>query len=128
MIQLNYRDAKPICEQVKIGIRKMVYSNVLSADEKLPSVKELASKLAINPNTIARAYAELAQEGFLHTQADGSIQINKSYIEEHTEKEELYEQFDEITKKLFSCFATAEELSARVYSLSKGGKESDSSK
>ena len=45
MIQLNYRDSKPIYEQIKDGLRKLVISNSLSADEKLPSVRELAAKL-----------------------------------------------------------------------------------
>ena len=56
MLNLNYRDSKPIYEQVKDDIRKLVISNAFLADEKLPSVRELASKNAINPNTIARAY------------------------------------------------------------------------
>lgn len=51
MIQLNYRDAKPIYEQIKDGMRHLVISNALTADEKLPSVCELAATLAINPNT-----------------------------------------------------------------------------
>ena len=56
MIQLNYRDAKPIYEQIKDGMRHLVISNALTADEKLPSVRELAATLAINPNTIQRAF------------------------------------------------------------------------
>ena len=47
MIQLNYRDAKPIYEQIKDGLRKLVITNSLIANEKLPSVREMASKLAI---------------------------------------------------------------------------------
>ena len=60
MIQLNYRDAKPIYEQIKDGLRKLVITNSLIANEKLPSVREMASKLAINPNTIQKA--ELMKE------------------------------------------------------------------
>lgn len=52
MLQLNYRDAKPIYEQIKEGIRHLLLTNAIAADEKLPSVRELASTLAINPNTI----------------------------------------------------------------------------
>ena len=65
MIQLNYRDSKPIYEQIKDGLRKLVISNSLSADEKLPSVRELAAKLAINPNTIQKAYRDLESEGYI---------------------------------------------------------------
>ena len=63
MLQLNYRDAKPIYEQIKDGIRKLLLSKAIEPDEKLPSVRELASNLAINPNTISRAYRELESEG-----------------------------------------------------------------
>ena len=59
MLQLNYRDAKPIYEQIKDGIRKLLLSKAIEPDEKLPSVRELASSLAINPNTISRAYREV---------------------------------------------------------------------
>ena len=69
MIQLNYRDAKPIYEQIKDGLRKLVITNSLIANEKLPSVREMASKLAINPNTIQKAYRELEAEGYVYTVA-----------------------------------------------------------
>ena len=63
MISINYRDPRPIYEQVKDGFRQLILSGVLKPDEKLPSVRELAGELAINPNTIQRAYRELEQEG-----------------------------------------------------------------
>lgn len=63
MIQLNYRDPRPIYEQVRDGFRQLILSGVLPADSKMPSVRELATSLAINPNTIQRAYRELETEG-----------------------------------------------------------------
>ena len=69
MIQLNYRDAKPIYEQIKDGLRKLIVSNSLSANEKLPSVREMVSRLAINPNTIQRAYHDLESEGYVYSVA-----------------------------------------------------------
>ena len=65
MIVLNFRDGRPIYEQVRDGFRNLILSGVLSADEKLPSVRELAASLAINPNTIQRAYRELEAEGYI---------------------------------------------------------------
>ena len=62
VISINYRDSRPIYEQVVDGIRKLVLTGALSPDDKLPSVRELASELAINPNTIQRAYRELEQQ------------------------------------------------------------------
>ena len=67
MLQLNYRDSRPIYEQVKDGLRKLVISGAIAPDEKLPSVRSLASSLAINPNTIQRAYEALEREGYVYT-------------------------------------------------------------
>ena len=52
MISLNYRDARPIYEQVRDGLRRLVITGALSPGDKLPSVRSMASTLAINPNTI----------------------------------------------------------------------------
>ena len=65
MLSLNYRDARPIYEQVKDGLRHLVVTGAIQAGDKLPSVRALASSLAINPNTIQRAYSELENEGFI---------------------------------------------------------------
>ena len=63
MISINYSDAGPIYEKVKDSLRRLMLSGVLPPDSKLPSVRELAMQLSINPNTIQRAYRELEQEG-----------------------------------------------------------------
>lgn len=65
MISINYRDPRPIYEQVKDSFRRLILSGLLPADAKLPSVRELASELTINPNTIQRAYRELESEGYI---------------------------------------------------------------
>ena len=62
MIRLDYRDARPIYEQVKDGLRRLMVTGMLAPGEKLPSVRSLAMDLAINPNTIQRAYAQLEME------------------------------------------------------------------
>ena len=65
MISVNFRDPRPIYEQVKEGFRQLILTGALAADEKMPSVRELAATLAINPNTIQRAYRELEAEGYI---------------------------------------------------------------
>ena len=69
MLQLNYRDPRPIYEQVKSEFRRLILSGALPRGEKLPSVRELAGSLAINPNTIQRAYNELEAEGYIYSVA-----------------------------------------------------------
>ena len=53
MITLNYRDARPIYEQVCDGLRRLIVSGAIADGDKLPSVRALATQLAINPNTSA---------------------------------------------------------------------------
>ena len=65
MITLNYRDSAPIYAQIKENLRHQIISGILTPGDKLPSVRELATQLSINPNTIQRAYNELELEGFI---------------------------------------------------------------
>ena len=67
MIVLDYRNSRPIYEQIRDRLRQMIVTGALEEDEKLPSVRSLASDLAVNPNTIQRAYRELEQEGYLYS-------------------------------------------------------------
>lgn len=65
MVHLDYRDARPIYTQITDNFRSQIRAGVLVEGDKLPSVRELASALAINPNTIQRAYRELEAEGWI---------------------------------------------------------------
>ena len=67
MIALDYRDSRPLYQQVKDSLRRMMLTGLLAPEEKLPSVRSLATQLAINPNTIQRAYAELEAEGYIYS-------------------------------------------------------------
>ena len=69
MIVLDSRDSRPLYQQVKDSLRRMMLTGLLEPDEKLPSVRSLATQLAINPNTIQRAYAELEAEGYIYSVA-----------------------------------------------------------
>ena len=62
MLTLNYRDARPIYEQIKDGLRRLIVQGALRPDEKLPSVRSMATELAINPNTIQRE-----TEGYIYS-------------------------------------------------------------
>ena len=67
MISINTRDPRPIYLQIKENAIRLILSGVMKTDERLPSVRELAGSLAINPNTIQRAYRELENEGFIYS-------------------------------------------------------------
>ncbi len=67
MVALDHRDARPLYLQVKDSLRRMMLTGLLTPGEKLPSVRALATQLAINPNTIQRAYSELEAEGYVYS-------------------------------------------------------------
>ena len=120
MLQLNYRDAKPIYEQIKDGIRRLLLSNAIEADEKLPSVRELASSLAINPNTIQRAYRELEAEGYVYTKQSKGTFASATATVCQMRKQELLVEFDDVVSELFILDASVEELGNRMENLKNG--------
>ena len=67
MVHLDYRDARPIYTQIIDGVKEQITTGVLMPGDKLPSVREMASALAINPNTIQRAYRLLEFNGWIVT-------------------------------------------------------------
>lgn len=67
MIVLDYRDKRPIYEQVVEKLEHLIVCGALEANTKMPSVRSLALDLSVNPNTIQRAYAQLEQDGYLYT-------------------------------------------------------------
>ena len=113
-ININYRDPRPIYEQVRDGLRTLIVSGALPGGEKLPSVRELASQLAINPNTIQRAYRELEQEGYLcSVPGKGSFAAERTGID--TQRQEaLLRRFDETVRELKYLGVSAEALCARM--------------
>ncbi len=114
LIALNYRDAKPIYGQVKDGFRKLILSGALATGEKLPSVRELASELAINPNTIQRAYRELEAEGFIYSVVGkGSFAADLSEVA-GARREGLLRAFDETAAELLRLGVEPETLLKRL--------------
>ena len=123
MIQLNYRDAKPIYEQIKDGLRRLVITGAIAKDEKLPSVRELASELAINPNTIQRAYRELESEGYIYTvSGKGSFAAEQADVAGRR-NETLLREFDEIVRELLYLSEDKDTLIRRIVELAGGGEE-----
>lgn len=120
MINLNYRSSKPIYEQIKDGIISLAVSGAMQADDKLPSVRELSTQLAINPNTIQRAYRELEAAGYIY-----SVPGKGSFIAESNAADKmiaaLLEKFDKTVEELKNLNVSSQELIQRI----KGGEQND---
>ena len=82
MILLDYKDRRPIYEQIVEKLKDLMICGVLEQDSQLPSVRTLATDLSINPNTIQRAYAELERRGFIYSvKGRGSFVADTSSIQ-----------------------------------------------
>lgn len=114
MIQLNYRDARPIYEQVMDGFRHLIVQGVLSRDEKLPSVRELATSLTINPNTIQRAYRELEQEGYVYVVLGKGSFVAGIPQEDTARKDELWKCLDATLEELLFLGVSRNEIKKRI--------------
>lgn len=67
MINIDFRDRRPIYEQLVSSIKDLIMRGIMLRDEQLPSVRALAAELGINPNTIQKAYSELERQGITYT-------------------------------------------------------------
>lgn len=76
MITVDYKDKRPIYVQLVDNISQMALSGELKPDEQLPSVRQLAVSMGINPNTIARTYGELERKGVIYSVAGKGSFIN----------------------------------------------------
>ena len=120
MLNLDYRDARPIYKQVRDNLRRLMVSGAIQEGEKLPPVRSLASNLAINPNTIQRAYESLEAEGYVYSiPGKGSFAAPRTGVDEER-RDRLLGQFDSLTAELLYLGVTRDRLIARIRE--KGGE------
>lgn len=131
MISLNLRDQRPIYEQVKLAFVRQITTGVIAPDEKLPSVRELAADLAINPNTIQKAYAQLESEGYIYTVSGRGSFASSDAVVSEKRKAQLVEELERIVDELMELSISKEEIQAMLndaINKCEGGGKSDTRK
>lgn len=114
MIHLNYRDARPIYEQIKDGMRKLIVTGAMAPNEKLPSVRAMATQLSINPNTILRSYNDLEAEGYIYSvPGKGSFVCDRTDADK-ARRQMLVDKVQELLSELRDLGMSEAELSALV--------------
>lgn len=119
MVALDHRDARPLYLQVKDHLRRMMLTGLLTQGEKLPSVRALATQLAINPNTIQRSYSELEAEGYVYSVSGKGIFVAESDGAQTQRIRELTEKLRPLLEELKALGYTWESLET----LWEGGKD-----
>ena len=110
MILLNYRDTRPIYTQIVDGFREQILGGVMRPGERLPSVRELAAELTINPNTIQRAYRELEADGWISTVAGKGCYVNEFPGQSMHQRMQLLEEWERLTQALVATGVSREDL------------------
>lgn len=107
MIQLDFKDSNPLYEQIKVKIKDLIISGAVKPNEKIPSVRELAQMLTINPNTIQKAYKELEAEGCIYSvKGKGNFIAPLDKISVETRRNELFTQLVKTTEELIYLLTT----------------------
>ena len=113
MINLDYRDARPIYLQICDGYRQQILAGVLQQGERMPSVRELATQLAINPNTIQRAYRELELQGWV-VSVPGKGSFVSSAPQKGEDPKSLLQEFDRLCARLTALGISRQTLKERM--------------
>lgn len=117
ILSLNTRDARPLHEQVREGLRRLIVSGAIREQERLPAVRELAITLSINPNTIARAYRDLETEGYIYTvTGKGSFAADRQEVN-NDRLHALLAQWEDITRELLFLGKNAGELCTQLQAM-----------
>ncbi len=78
MVKIDYRDPRPIYEQVVDGIEQLALRGAMPPGSQLPSIRALAVELSVNPNTIQRAYSELERRDVIYSAKGRGNYISES--------------------------------------------------
>ena len=113
MIKIDYKNDKPLHEQITLGLKELVMCGALLPNEQLPSVRDLSVSLTVNPNTVQRAYKTLEAEGIIY-----SIRGKGNFVSEAPEADKrtidsIYAAFVDAAREL-AFFGETKEAVSRV--------------
>lgn len=91
MFVLKPQSRLPIFEQLKAQILEFISLGILAPNDKLPSVRSLANDLAINPNTVAKAYQELELQGYVYTIPGKGCFVGDNHLDDQIKQVKLQE-------------------------------------
>ena len=114
MIHLDYRDTRPIYSQIIDSVKDQIAAGILQTGERLPSVRELAAQLAINPNTIQRSYRALESDGWIVTVPGKGCFVSANGNCQEQERLRLLDQLAKTCAALTSLGMTREEICQQI--------------
>ncbi|MCM1026019.1 MAG: GntR family transcriptional regulator [Roseburia sp.] len=122
MILLDYRDKRPIYEQVVEKLERLIVNGALEADSRMPSVRSMGVDLAVNPNTIQRAYNQLEQEGYLYTVSGRGSFVAPEGEWRDGKKKKMLSEWNLVTQRARESGLSREELEEELFRIYGGGE------
>ena len=110
MYRIDYKDSRPVYEQIVDTYKRMILIGVMEEDEKMPSVRSLAMELSANPNTIQKAYTELERQGFIYTVKGRGNFVMKNAALRMQRKEEIITDMETLLKEVREMNLDPEEI------------------
>lgn len=123
MIVLDYRDKRPLNEQVAEKLMNLIVQGVLHPGERLPSVRNLAVYLSVNPNTVQRAYASLEEKGYITTITGRGNYVSDESRWKEGYNEEILSELKNVLKQVKNAGIKKEEALRCVREIYKGGRK-----
>lgn len=114
----------PIFEQLKAQILEFISLGVLSPNDKLPSVRSLATELSINPNTVAKAYQELELQGYVYTVPGKGCFVGDNNLDDQIKQVKLKE-FRGVVEEFKRYNIPMDDLVDTIKAVYEGGEEHD---
>ena len=111
---LDYRDKRPIYEQVVEKLERLIASGGLEPLTKMPSVRSLAMELSVNPNTVQRAYAQLEQDGYLYTVSGRGSFVTSESEWKKSRQEKVLSEWREATREAKESGLSAQTLAEQL--------------
>ncbi len=114
MIILDYRDTRPLYEQIVDKFQTLILKGVLEPNSRMPSVRSLAVELSINPNTIQRAYTELERAGFIYTVKGRGNFVSYDDSLKEVRREEIFARLEALCAEAEELGMSRQELGQRI--------------
>lgn len=120
MVLIDYKDSRPIYEQIVEKYQTLIIKGVLTPDEQIPSVRQTAAELSINPNTIQKAYMELERRGFIYSvKGRGSfVAGNDSLVIRH--RQDCLKRLGDLASEALEYGVTKKEMIETIEKIKEG--------
>ena len=109
-LTVDFASPVPVYEQIQRQVKHAIAKKVIGQQDSMPSIREMASYLSINPNTVARAYRELQQKGIINGRAGKGYWVETAVVPDEEKIEMIKQEFLQFLEKAVSMGLSAEKI------------------